>query len=67
MDMQWHLKLLINIQVVKYIYFFSMYVFVCVPECTCVHHVYAVPEESEEGIGSPGIGIKGSCEPLCGC
>ena len=36
-------------------------------------HVYVraphplVPEEPEEGIGSPGTGVTDGCEPPCGC
>ena len=44
----------------------------CVHQCfayihICWPHVCLVPvERSEEGVGLPGTGVIGSCEPLCG-
>jgi hypothetical protein len=40
---------------------------VCVPVCMYVHHVCTVPEETRRGVSSPGTGVTGSCELLCGC
>jgi hypothetical protein len=37
------------------------------PICICVHHTHALYLKwSEEGIRSPGTGVTGGCEPLCG-
>lgn len=33
--------------------------------CVCVIYACLVPRSSDEGVGVPGIGIRGGCEPFC--
>lgn len=44
-----------------------MCVCVCMLEGRRVHHICAVPEEAEEGIGFPGTGVTDSLAPPRGC
>lgn len=34
----------------------------CVCLCACIPHLYGCPQRTEEGIASPEIGVKDSCE-----
>lgn len=36
-------------------------------ECVFVYYVTVRCPQRSEGVGSPGIGVKDACVPLCGC
>jgi len=39
------------------------HVFAVLHTCISAHHMYAVPSEVREGVGSPGTGVTDGCKP----